>query len=175
MEILTRNGGLSRLGCERAREIHALMKSLCTEATVPPGFELTLADVEQLFNTDGHGIFIDVCGVFGANDEKGNLFGVVALQPLRLDDQQFLEFMIFFDTTRSSSGMALDAASTVSNGCRKRVPNPIATLVFHKNSRAKAFYAKAGFEFNRNVLCEGHQLELWIFQPEAISCTTRTQ
>jgi RimJ/RimL family protein N-acetyltransferase len=150
-----------RLDPSNAGRVLDLVRLTRTPETAPPDYEPSLEEVEGWFVGEDHGFHAHVCGVFGVFDEQQQLHGVVALQPLALDDREFLEFMIFFDTRGAPKGMPLHAAKVVVDASLRQTTVPIATLVFHRNTRAKGFYAKAGFALEREVDCDGYRLELW--------------
>lgn len=154
---------LRRLGPERTDEVHRLMLEVCTANVMPPGYQITLDDVQSLLDLEGEHVKFGVYGTTGVFGADNRLCGAVSLQPFDLDGTRCVEFMIFFRSEACGTGLALITARMILQDVDASVALPVITLVHGPNVRGKRFYEKAGFHYDRQVEMESHHLELWGF------------
>jgi RimJ/RimL family protein N-acetyltransferase len=151
---------VQRLAIDSLDQVYAIMEQACAPGTLPPDYPLSKQFVTELFEgsfaQDQHEV-----GVFGVYGGSGSMAGIIALQPLSLDSGHCLEFMIFFHPNAREPGLAVAAARRVIDQARSASNLDIVTLVYPPNDRAKRFYEKANFRYERPVECEGYSLELW--------------
>src|SRR5689334_10116904 len=87
---------LSKLTRLSADDVMSVVQEATEDDGVKPtDFTFDLQSANALFDPPPSGDDA-VFGVYGLSDDAGTLLGIVALQPLALDENSMIEFMIFF-------------------------------------------------------------------------------
>lgn len=154
-----------KLGRHDADQVFDVMKAAGAPGVVPPEMILSIDDATRLVEAPSRRELDLVTGAFGTFDSQAELGGFVALSELDLDAIPHLEFYIFFRPEASRPNI-VGASVDLIRFARTKVPDPICTLIYPANDRAKTFYAKAGFRYDRLVMLDSMTLEMWLWHED---------
>jgi hypothetical protein len=151
-----------KLGMHDIESVYDVMAASVGPGVVPPGMVVNREDAARLFVVPQRPELRPVVGPHGCQNEAGRLDGFIALAELELDGSPHLEFYIFFRPDAPRVDL-VGAAMQLNRYAHQQVSDPICTLIYQDNARAKAFYSKAGFSHDRNVMLDGMALEMWLW------------